>query len=178
MRKILSLRHISANQETYINSLEFIESYSGPSFRSSSEKFRVAFASVPTNLHLQQFVVEKITHDYLTCGAVCAIPLRFMVNFFFRYKFGHFTFCCINFYFQHGGLSRLRVDLHSSINDPVCIDHMLDSRFFHRRNSLQAAKSVIGELSQQAEMDWNFTELKSTEKVGLRLLAEIKQVFP
>uniref|UniRef100_A0A0R3RVL3 PH domain-containing protein n=1 Tax=Elaeophora elaphi TaxID=1147741 RepID=A0A0R3RVL3_9BILA len=69
------LRHLSANQEIFVDSLEFLESYAGPSFRSSMEKFRVAFASVPTNLHLQQFSVEGHSYSYLTVGTASAIPL-------------------------------------------------------------------------------------------------------
>lgn len=63
-----------------MDSLEFLESYAGPSFRSSVEKFRVAFASVPTNLHLQQFFIEGHSYSYLTVGTASAIPLRFAVR--------------------------------------------------------------------------------------------------
>uniref|UniRef100_A0A915AMW7 PH domain-containing protein n=1 Tax=Parascaris univalens TaxID=6257 RepID=A0A915AMW7_PARUN len=149
-----SLRHLLSNQETYVNSLEFLESYAGPSFRPSVEKFRVAFGAVPTNLHVQQFVVENHQHNYITVGAISAIPLRF----------------------AHGGLSRLRVALHSSLNDPEKIDHILDSRFFHRRRVLLEAKSTIGSLSRRIETDWHIVSFGSIDKTGVQLLADVKQL--
>ncbi|VDM42442.1 unnamed protein product [Toxocara canis] len=149
-----SLRHISSNQETYVNSLEFLESYAGPSFRPSIEKFRVAFGAVPTNLHVQQFIVENHQQSYVTVGTASAIPLRF----------------------AHGGLSRLRVALHSSLNDPQKIDHILDSRFFHRRRVLLEAKSTIGSLSRRVETDWHIASFGSIDKTGVQLLADVKQL--
>ncbi|VDN05119.1 unnamed protein product [Thelazia callipaeda] len=149
-----TFRHLSANQEVLMDSLEFLESYSGPSFRSSSDKFRVAFASVPTNLHLQQFSVEGHLYNYLTVGASSAIPLRF----------------------AHGGLSKQRVSLHSSVNDPKQIDYIIDSRFYYRRRILQTAKSTIGELSRRVETDWQIADFGKVDKIGLQLLAEIKQL--
>uniref|UniRef100_A0A0M3J6E4 F-box/FBD/LRR-repeat protein n=1 Tax=Anisakis simplex TaxID=6269 RepID=A0A0M3J6E4_ANISI len=133
------LRCISSNQETYVNSLEFLESYAGPSFRPSIEKFRVAFGAVPTNLHVQQFSVENHVHSYITVGTASAIPLRF-----------------------HGGLS---------------LDHILDSRFFHRRRVLLDAKATIGALSRRIETDWHIASFGSIDKTGVQLLADIKQVI-
>uniref|UniRef100_A0A914REH7 Uncharacterized protein n=1 Tax=Parascaris equorum TaxID=6256 RepID=A0A914REH7_PAREQ len=130
-----SLRHLLSNQETYVNSLEFLESYAGPSFRPSVEKFRVAFGAVPTNLHVQQFVVENHQHNYITVGAISAIPLRF-----------------------------------------AKIDHILDSRFFHRRRVLLEAKSTIGSLSRRIETDWHIVSFGSIDKTGVQLLADVKQL--
>ncbi|KAK6101402.1 hypothetical protein QQG55_4480 [Brugia pahangi] len=148
------LRHLSANQEIFMDSLEFLESYAGPSFRSSMEKFRVAFASVPTNLHLQQFFIEGHSYSYLTVGTASAIPLRF----------------------AHGGLTKQRVSLCSSVNNPKQIDHILDCRFYRRRRILQAAKYKIGELSRKIETDWHIADFGKVDKTGIQLLAEIKQL--
>ncbi|VDN39808.1 unnamed protein product [Gongylonema pulchrum] len=133
---------MSSNQEILVNSLEFLEPYAGPSFRSSMEKFRVAFGSVPTNLHLQQFSLEGHLYNYLT----------------------------------HGGLTKQRIALHSSINDPKQIDHILDSRFYHRRRILLGAKSTIGDLARRIETDWHIADFGKVDKTGVQLLAEIKQV--
>uniref|UniRef100_A0A915PT39 PH domain-containing protein n=1 Tax=Setaria digitata TaxID=48799 RepID=A0A915PT39_9BILA len=148
------LRHLSANQEIFMDSLEFLESYAGPSFRSSMEKFRVAFASVPTNLHLQQFTIEGHSYNYLTVGTVSAIPLRF----------------------AHGGLTKQRIALYNSVNNPKQVDHILDCRFYHRRRILQSAKSTIGELSRMIETEWHVTDFGKVDKTGIQLVADIKQL--
>ncbi|KAL4002408.1 hypothetical protein ACH3XW_3330 [Acanthocheilonema viteae] len=148
------LRHLSANQEIFVNSLEFLESYAGPSFRSSMEKFRVAFASVPTNLHLQQFSIEGHSYNYLTVGTASAIPLRF----------------------AHGGLTKQRDSLCNSVNNPKQIDHILDCRFYRRRRILQAAKCTIGELSRKIETEWHIADYGKVDKTGIQLMADIKQL--
>ncbi|MCP9258580.1 hypothetical protein DINM_001605 [Dirofilaria immitis] len=148
------LRHLSANQEIFVDSLEFLESYAGPSFRSSMEKFRVAFASVPTNLHLQQFSIEGHSYNYLTAGTVSAIPLRF----------------------AHGGLTKQRVSLCNSVNNPKQVDHILDCRFYQRRRILQAAKCMIGELSSKIETEWHIADFGNVDKTGIQLMADIKQL--
>jgi hypothetical protein len=76
-----AVRHLNSNIEVYTQSAEFLDSYTGPSFRPSHEKLRVAFTPVPTNLHVQYFRVgDFTTHRFLTCGAVAALPLRFHVG--------------------------------------------------------------------------------------------------
>ncbi|CAG9538548.1 unnamed protein product [Cercopithifilaria johnstoni] len=148
------LRHLSTNQEIFVNSLEFLESYAGPSFRSSMEKFRVAFASVPTNLHLQQFFIEGHVYSYLTAGTTSAIPLRF----------------------AHGGLTKQRDSLCSSVNNPKQVDHILDCRFYRRRRVLQAAKCTIGELSRKIETEWQIADFGKVDKTGIQLMTDIKQL--
>ncbi|MFH4976730.1 hypothetical protein AB6A40_003439 [Gnathostoma spinigerum] len=149
-----SIRNISANQETYTNSDEFLDAYNGPSFRPSVEKYRVAFGPVPTNLHVQQFKVERKTYSYITVGTASAIPCRF----------------------QQGGLSRLRLTLHASLNSPERIDHILDSRFYDRRRTLLNAKAIIGELSQKIESGWKVPHVNSIDKQNVKLLADIKEL--
>lgn len=80
-----AMRHLNSNIEIYTQTAEFLESYMGPSFRSSTEKFRIAFASVPTNLHVQYFEVNgTLSAHFLTSGAIAALPLRFVVSFFMK----------------------------------------------------------------------------------------------
>ncbi|KAK6050347.1 hypothetical protein COOONC_12151 [Cooperia oncophora] len=80
------LREIRTNTETLEQCSEFLENYSGPSFRKSTEKHRVAFAPVPTNLHVHQSTIDnRVTRVVLSCGTTSALPLRF----------------------QYGGLSRI-----------------------------------------------------------------------
>ncbi|VDK73844.1 unnamed protein product [Litomosoides sigmodontis] len=148
------LRHLSANQEIFVNSLEFLESYAGPSFRSSTEKFRVAFASVPTNLHLQQFSVEGHSYSYLTVGTASAIPLRF----------------------ARGGLAKQLNSLCNSVNNPKQVDHILDCRFYRRRRILQNAKCTIGELSRKIDTEWHIADFGKVDKTGIQLMADIKQL--
>ncbi|VDN36463.1 unnamed protein product [Gongylonema pulchrum] len=77
---------------------------------------------------------------------------------------------------QHGGLTKQRIALHSSINDPKQIDHILDSRFYHRRRILLGAKSTIGDLARRIETDWHIADFGKVDKTGVQLLAEIKQL--
>ncbi|VDD87449.1 unnamed protein product [Enterobius vermicularis] len=149
-----TIRHVSFNQETYTNSLEFLESYAGPSFRASVEKYRIVFGAVPTNLHVQQFMVEGHKYSYITAGTASAISMRF----------------------AQGGMSRMRLALHKSLNDPERIDHILDSRFFYRRRILIAAKTAIGSLSRRIETDWHMVKFGNIDKIGVQLLAEVKQL--
>ncbi|KIH46941.1 hypothetical protein ANCDUO_23003 [Ancylostoma duodenale] len=53
----------------------------GPPFRKSTEKHRVAFAPVPTNLHVHHSTVDqRVARGVLSCGTASALPLRFQVN--------------------------------------------------------------------------------------------------
>uniref|UniRef100_A0A0N5B0R7 PH domain-containing protein n=1 Tax=Syphacia muris TaxID=451379 RepID=A0A0N5B0R7_9BILA len=149
-----TIRHISSNQETYTNLLEFLESYAGPSFRPSVEKYRIAFGAVPTNLHVQQFIVEGHSYAYVTVGTASAISMRF----------------------SQGGMSRMRDSLHKALDDPERIDHILDSHFYYRRRMLLSAKSSIGILSRRIENDWRIVKFGSIDKIGVELLAEVKQL--
>lgn len=80
-----AVRHLNSNIEIYTQAAEFLESYMGPSFRSSTEKYRIAFAPVPTNLHVQYFEVNGTPSAYfLSSGAIAALPLRFVVSIFLK----------------------------------------------------------------------------------------------
>lgn len=77
------VRHLNSNIEVYTQATEFMDAYIGPSFRPSTEKYRIAFAAVPINLHVQYFQVNgKLAGHFLTCGASAALPLRFSVCVF------------------------------------------------------------------------------------------------
>lgn len=79
-----AVRHLNSNIEVYTQSIEFLDSYIGPEFRPSVEKFRIAFSAVPINLHVQFFEINsKLAGLFLTCGAVSAVPLRFAVILLF-----------------------------------------------------------------------------------------------
>lgn len=71
----------------------------------------------------------------------------------------------------------MRLALHKSLNDPERIDHILDSRFFYRRRILIAAKTAIGSLSRRIETDWHMVKFGNIDKIGVQLLAEVKQVL-
>ncbi|VDM70511.1 unnamed protein product, partial [Strongylus vulgaris] len=74
------LREVRENSETLEQSAEFLHNYSGPPFRKSMEKHRVAFAPVPTNLHVHSSVVDqRATQSVISCGTASALPLRFQV---------------------------------------------------------------------------------------------------
>lgn len=75
-----AVRHLNSNIEIFTQATEFLEAYMGPAFRPSVEKFRMAFAAVPINLHVQFFEINSVpTGHFLTCGAASAVPLRFTV---------------------------------------------------------------------------------------------------
>lgn len=81
-RLFLAVRHLNSNIEVYTQSIEFFEGYSGPYFRPSVEKFRMAFGAAPLNLHVQFFQIDgKPAGYFLTSGASAAVPLRFTVDF-------------------------------------------------------------------------------------------------
>lgn len=81
-----AIRHLNSNIEVYTQSTEFLDAYIGPAFRPSIEKFRIAFAAVPINLHVQFFEINgELAGHFLTCGAVSAVPLRFAVIIIFYF---------------------------------------------------------------------------------------------
>ncbi|KAH7700561.1 inositol polyphosphate-4-phosphatase, partial [Aphelenchoides avenae] len=149
-----AMRHLNSNIENYVQAVEFLEAYEGPSFRPSREKYRIAFAPVPTNLHVQYFHVAGGSSAYwITSGAVSAMPLRF----------------------ANGGLSRIRHTLQASL-DPNGVDHTLETRFHNRQQVLQNAKRCIGELTRRIDNEWHLTAFGTPDNVGLRILADVKQV--
>ncbi|VDO27410.1 unnamed protein product [Heligmosomoides polygyrus] len=97
----------------------FHVSVQGPSFRKSTEKHRVAFAPVPTNLHCHRSSIDnRVTREVLSCGTASALPLRF----------------------QNGGLSRLASSLE--------LDRAYhDFPFWSARQTLSGLKKVVGQLS-------------------------------
>ncbi|CAD5217073.1 unnamed protein product [Bursaphelenchus okinawaensis] len=148
------IRHLNSNLEIYSQMKEFMQDYSGPNFRSSKEKYRLAFGLVPTNLHVQSFKVAEHEWNYVTCGAIAGTPLRFKL----------------------GGLSRLRDTLMAGLQ-PNSQDYLLETRFFTRRKTLINAKRVVGDLSRRVENDWNLSEYGKVDKVGIKLFSEVKQLY-
>ncbi|KAK6011129.1 hypothetical protein OSTOST_23797, partial [Ostertagia ostertagi] len=143
------LREIRANTETLEQCSEFLENYSGPSFRKSTEKHRVAFAPVPTNLHVHQSTVDnRVTREVLSCGTTSALPLRF----------------------QHGGLSRIATLLE--------IDRMFhDFPFWSRRFFLADLKKYVGQLNRRLDAEWNDGNFEKRAKLSSDIASGIRSVF-
>ncbi|XGW15886.1 hypothetical protein V3C99_001382 [Haemonchus contortus] len=143
------LREIRANTETLEQCYEFLENYSGPSFRKSTEKHRVAFAPVPTNLHVHQSTIDnRVSREVLSCGTTSALPLRF----------------------QYGGLSRITASLE--------IDRMFhDLPFWSRRYFLFEIKKKIGQLNYRLDTEWDNGDFEKRAKLSSDLSSEIKSVF-
>uniref|UniRef100_A0A914UXV8 PH domain-containing protein n=1 Tax=Plectus sambesii TaxID=2011161 RepID=A0A914UXV8_9BILA len=155
------IRQLSANIEYYNEALEFLDAYSGPHFRSSVERLRVAFASVPINLHVQRFCVNSDesgdwqSFDALTSGCCAAVPLRF----------------------QNGGLRRLRGMLEGGLSCAEAIDSSLDARFWSRRSVLLELKQRVGSLSVEVERNWTGEPDKfNNGRAGFYLLSELKEL--
>ncbi|KAK5974995.1 hypothetical protein GCK32_002894, partial [Trichostrongylus colubriformis] len=143
------LREIRANTETLEQCSEFLENYSGPSFRKSTEKHRVAFAPVPTNLHVHQFTIDsRVSREVLSCGTTSALPLRF----------------------QHGGLSRIATLLE--------IKRMFhDFPFWSRRHLLTEMKKYVGQLNHRLDAEWSNGALEKRVKLCTDLASGIRSVF-
>ncbi|EYC39001.1 hypothetical protein Y032_0682g1494 [Ancylostoma ceylanicum] len=120
------LREVRENSETLEQCSEFLQNYSGPPFRKSTEKHRVAFAPVPTNLHVHHSTVDqRVARGVLSCGTASALPLRF----------------------QSGGLTRLSTLL--EINQTY---H--DFNFFSKRQLVMDLKKYLGQLSHRIDAEW------------------------
>ncbi|KAK6011261.1 hypothetical protein OSTOST_23665, partial [Ostertagia ostertagi] len=121
----------------------------GPSFRKSTEKHRVAFAPVPTNLHVHQSTVDnRVTREVLSCGTTSALPLRF----------------------QHGGLSRIATLLE--------IDRMFhDFPFWSRRFFLADLKKYVGQLNRRLDAEWNDGNFEKRAKLSSDIASGIRSVF-
>lgn len=155
------IRQLCANIECYNEALEFLDAYSGPHFRSSVERLRVAFAYVPINLHVQRFCVngdesgDWQAFDALTSGCCAAVPLRF----------------------QNGGLRRLRGLLEGGLSCAEAIDSSLDARFWSRRSALIELKRRVGSLSVEVERNWTGEPDKfNNGRAGFYLLSELKEL--
>ncbi|GMT20191.1 hypothetical protein PFISCL1PPCAC_11488, partial [Pristionchus fissidentatus] len=143
-------RLLRENSETLEQTWEFLSTYSGPSFRKSTEKRRVAFAPVPTNLHYQRFgPLGGEERHVLSAGVAAALPLRF----------------------QSGGLPKLRasLSLHSAYTDAI---------FSAKRCELFEIKKLIGALSHKLETEWpSDKERERLDKLCVDLQAGVKQVY-
>ena len=148
------MRYLNSNIESYTQMIEFLDEYSGPTFRSSKEKFRLAFSVVPSNLHVHQFTSgNEVSTYYTTCGACMAGPLRF----------------------RHGGISKIRETLSAAL-EPTSQNHTVDQLFFARRRTLDAASAQIETLSQRINTQWHISAVGTVDAFGLQLLSELKQV--
>ncbi|WKX99519.1 hypothetical protein Q1695_014418 [Nippostrongylus brasiliensis] len=143
------LREIRANAETLEQCVEFLENYSGSSFRKSTEKHRVAFAPVPTNLHHHQSTIDnRVTRVVLSCGTASALPLRF----------------------QHGGLCRI-----ASLLEIERVYH--DFPFWSKRQFLSELKKYVGQLSHRVDTEWTSGSVEVRSKLCSDLSSAIKSIF-
>ncbi|VDM59866.1 unnamed protein product [Angiostrongylus costaricensis] len=142
------LREVRENSETLEQCCEFLENYSGPPFRKSTEKHRVAFAPVPTNLHVHQYTIDnRATREVLSCGTASALPLRF----------------------QSGGLTRLSALL--GINRSY-----QDFPFWSKRKILVDLKRYLGQLSHRLDVEWSGTDFSGRTKLCSDLSSRLQEV--
>ena len=154
---LLVMRYLNSNIEAYTQMLEFLDDYTGPAFRPSVEKLRLAFAVVPVNLHVQAFRAgadADATRLFVTCGVATATPLRY----------------------THGGLSRQREALAAAL-EPLAQDHTTDTRFYARRRTLEAASAQIEALSKRVNTQWRLGAVGTVDALGLQLFSEMKQLY-
>ncbi|CAJ0580578.1 unnamed protein product, partial [Mesorhabditis spiculigera] len=117
------LRHARDNLEIYEQCIEFLTSHSGPNFRPSVEKTRVAFAPVPTNLHIQYFnVAGEAPKCIITAGTASCLPLRF----------------------AHGGLEKLTGNLKIGVQ-------WTGRSYESKQSEISEIKKEIGEMSHRLE---------------------------
>ncbi|KAJ1347737.1 hypothetical protein KIN20_002879 [Parelaphostrongylus tenuis] len=136
------LREVRENSETLEQCREFLENYSGPPFRKSTEKHRVAFAPVPTNLHVHQYTIDnRATREVLSCGTAAALPLRF----------------------QSGGLTRLSTLLGTD-------RAYQDFPFWSKRQILMDLKRYLGLLNHRLDVEWNGANFSGRYKVMFRIV--------
>ncbi|KAE9416064.1 hypothetical protein Angca_002288, partial [Angiostrongylus cantonensis] len=143
------LREVRENSETLEQCREFLENYSGPPFRKSTEKHRVAFAPVPTNLHVHQYTIDnRATREVLSCGTASALPLRF----------------------QSGGLTRLSALLG--------IDRSYqDFPFWSKRKILMDLKRYLGQLSHRLDVEWSGTDFTGRTKLCSDLSSRLQEAY-
>lgn len=143
------IRQLREMSETYEQCFEFVDNYSGPNFRKSTEKHRVAFGLVPTNLHIHSYDINSSDkRDFITAGTASAIPYRY----------------------NNGGLARLYTQLDV---EPYNFDYT----FWNKRQVLLDLKKTIGELSHKIEKEWKIAKFGSPDKICLQIHAGIKQVY-
>ncbi|CAI5445899.1 unnamed protein product [Caenorhabditis angaria] len=143
------LRELREMTEVYDNCFEFVDRFTGPSFRKSVEKHRVAFGMVPTNLHIHSYDINSTDkRDFITAGTASAIPFRY----------------------TNGGLSRM----YSQIElEPYNFDYT----FWKKRQNILDLKKTIGEASFKVEREWKIAKFGKPDKMCLQLFAAIKQVY-
>uniref|UniRef100_A0A1I7TMJ8 PH domain-containing protein n=1 Tax=Caenorhabditis tropicalis TaxID=1561998 RepID=A0A1I7TMJ8_9PELO len=143
------IRQLREMSETYEQCFEFVDTYSGPNFRKSVEKHRVAFGLVPTNLHIHSYEINSNDkRDFITAGTASAIPYRY----------------------NNGGLTKLYTLLDV---EPYNFDYT----FWNKRQTLLDLKKTIGELSHKIEKEWKIAKFGSPDKICLQVHAGIKQVY-
>ncbi|CAO4369300.1 unnamed protein product [Caenorhabditis nigoni] len=143
------IRQLREMSETYEQCFEFVDNYSGPHFRKSTEKHRVAFGLVPTNLHIHSYDINSNDkRDFITAGTASAIPYRY----------------------NNGGLAKLYTLLDV---EPYNFDYT----FWNKRQTLLDLKKTIGELSHKIEKEWKIAKFGSPDKICLQVHAGIKQVY-
>ncbi|RCN46075.1 hypothetical protein ANCCAN_07941 [Ancylostoma caninum] len=143
------LREVRENSETLEQCSEFLQNYSGPPFRKSTEKHRVAFAPVPTNLHVHHSTVDqRVARGVLSCGTASALPLRF----------------------QSGGLTRLSTLLE--------IDQTYhDFNFFSKRQMVVDLKKFLGQLSHRIDVEWVGGSFDKRSKLCSDVADGVKSVY-
>ncbi|EGT34808.1 hypothetical protein CAEBREN_21456 [Caenorhabditis brenneri] len=143
------IRQLREMSETYEQCFEFVDTYSGPNFRKSVEKHRVAFGLVPTNLHIHSYEINSNDkRDFITAGTASAIPYRY----------------------HNGGLAKLYTQLDV---EPYNFDYT----FWNKRQTVLDLKKTIGELSHKIEKEWKIAKFGSPDKICLQVHAGIKQVY-
>ncbi|CAA83465.2 PH domain-containing protein [Caenorhabditis elegans] len=143
------IRQLRGMSETYEQCFEFVDAYSGPNFRKSVEKTRVAFGLVPTNLHIHSYEINSSDkRDFITAGSASAIPYRY----------------------HNGGILKL----YSQLDVP---SYNFDYTFWKKRQALLDLKKTIGELSHKIEKEWKIAKFGSPDKICLQVHAGIKQVY-
>ncbi|CAJ0941999.1 unnamed protein product, partial [Mesorhabditis belari] len=141
-----TLRHVRDNLEIYEQSLEFLQGHSGALFRPSVEKTRVAYAPVPTNLHIQYFNVQgEAAKCIVTAGTASCLPLRF----------------------HHGGLEKL-------IDGVKISSQWMNRAFDLKQSELGDVKREIGELSRLLTPEKS--ALKTLDGIFIEISTGIKQV--
>ncbi|PAV74818.1 hypothetical protein WR25_11832 isoform B [Diploscapter pachys] len=142
------LRLYRENGEAYEQCIEFIDIYSGPQFRKSTEKYRVAFSPVPTNVHVQIYsVTGEEERTLISSGTASALPLRF----------------------QNGGLQRLISALPPELATS-------ETTFVMKRQQLLELKRKIGAISKKLDTEWKAGKNGKIDNFCVGIYSDIKQM--
>jgi hypothetical protein len=173
-------RYFGAGKNCFINffkihaqATEFLDSYMGPSFRPSIEKYRLSFLHVPTNLHVQMFSIDsKNVANFITSGFFLNF---FEFNLFFLIYKGALTAMPLRY--SNGGMFSLRNKFLTNLT-PQSIDQTDEGRFYKRKQTLQKLKGMIGELSRRVDIEWKINNNQEfVDQIVVELFAESKQVY-